>query len=181
MTVGYAGKNKVIIDGYTLHNIYDASTIFTAANLATDIFTLTGATGKVAKVQHISLTGIQTTASIITVCLVKRSTANTGGTSTTLTAIPIDSVNDAASCVVRAYTANPTTGTIIGHIQCDKVFVPDAATNKGTDASAFLGNESNGTPIAVIRDGEVLAISLEGATIAGNSFACHVRWEEVNA
>ena len=178
MSQGFAHDNGVVVTKYGDRTVYDATYIFTADAAATDIFTITGST-KRCNILHASVTGIQTTASVIKAVLLKRSTANTGGTATTVTSVPIDSDNAAATATVRAYTANPTTGTLVGIIQYDYLFTPDNATNKGSGVSGFLTNERNGIPCAVLHNGEVIAINLDGQTVSGNSFACHIRWEEV--
>lgn len=46
----------------------------------------------------------------------KRSTAGSGGTSTSVTPVPVDSNDSAATCSAAYYTANPTAGTLVGQI-----------------------------------------------------------------
>jgi hypothetical protein len=168
----------VIIAGYKTCNIYDASAEFTAGAAATDVFAITGATGKLVRIFHISLTGIQTTSGVIAVSLLKRSTANSGGTSAAVTAVKQDSTIPAASATVLSYTANPTTGTLTGAIQYDRIFLSDASSPKSSDSSGFLGDDKSQRPIAILRAGETLAINLAGQTVSGNILDAHVRWEE---
>lgn len=51
----------------------------------------------------------------------KQSTADTGGTPVAATAVPLDSVNDAASAVFKGYSAAPTAGTLVGVIGVAKL------------------------------------------------------------
>lgn len=97
---------------------------------ATDVFTLTGATGVVTRVlrAEASVT-IQTAAQYVGISLIKRSTANSGGTSTNPTIAKHDPQAPAASTVVNAYTANPAAlGTSAGVISSRRVFAPLTGT-----------------------------------------------------
>jgi len=84
------------------------------AGAATDIFTITGSATKTIRITRIRIGGNSTTATWHIFLGIKRSTANTGGTSTVLTRVPHDSLNAAATATIRAYTANPTLGTTVG-------------------------------------------------------------------
>lgn len=159
---------------------YDASFVFAAGAAAQDVFTITGAAGKIIRLLHASLTGTQTTTSVATVDLIRRSTANSGGTSTTVAAVKTDSQIAAASATVRAYTANPTAGTLVGFIQTDKVAITDTSGVRVLNPSQFLSYENDIIPIAIIREGEVVAINLAGQTLAGSSLSCHFRWQELD-
>lgn len=149
----------------------------TPAATPTDVFTITGAANKKIKIKHISIDGNQTTAGTINIRLVKRSTANTAGTSTTLTAVPFDSNNAAAAATVRAYTANPTTGTLVGAIHSEKLFV---STTTGQQEELVLDytNINNMQEIVLNNANEVLAINLGGVTVTGGSFNFDITWTE---
>lgn len=159
---------------------YDASFVFTAGAAATDVFTITGVAGKVLRLLHASQTGTQTTTSVATVDLIRRSTPNSGGSSTVVTAVPTDSQFPAAAATVRAYTANPTAGTLVGLIQTDKAAITDTSGVRVLNPSQFLSYENDIIPIAIIREGEVVAINLAGQTLVGNSLSCHFRWQELD-
>src|SRR6266550_8344389 len=67
---------------------------------ATDFFTLTGSATKTVRITRITITATTTSATPVAldILLLKRSTANTGGTSTgSPTAVPHDSANPAAT------------------------------------------------------------------------------------
>jgi hypothetical protein len=147
------------------------------AGAATDIFTITGSATKTIKIKHLSIDGTQTTASNLNVQLVKRSTANTGGTSTTLTVASYDSTNAAATAVVRSYTANPTVGTLVGIIHAEKLFTP-TTTTVGDELSFPSKASENAQDITLRGTSEVLAINLNGATVGGSSFNIDITWTE---
>jgi hypothetical protein len=88
-----------------------------SAASATDIAVLSGNASNTVIVTKIMVSCTQTTAGIIDLILLKRSTADTAGTSTgSPTTVPLDSSNAAGSSSVLTYTANPTTGSLVGNV-----------------------------------------------------------------
>jgi hypothetical protein len=172
--------DNVQIDEST-HPTYRAATVaLNTANNATDIFTITGSATKTIRIRKIGIEGTQTTASVANVLVIKRSTANSGGTSSTLTNVPLDSDDTAATATVRAYTANPTLGTTIGTIISKKLIVN--VTNVGSsavdnDTVFYLGSELS-KAVVLRGTSEVLSINLNSTTLAGNSFNIWVEWTE---
>lgn len=81
---------------------------------AMDAVCIAGAANKIIRIKRISISGIDATAQTATANLVLRSAANSGGTSTSPTVVPLDSTNAAGAAVVKAYTVAPTPGTAIG-------------------------------------------------------------------
>ncbi len=105
------------------------STNLAVASGATDFLTIVGSSTKKIEVLKITLGGLATALTVADIVLLKRSTANSGGTSTAPTAVPLDSNDIAASAAVKAYTANPATlGTLVGNILSRKVVLDAAAT-----------------------------------------------------
>lgn len=82
------------------------------------IFTIGGSGSTVVTVRRIIVTGGSLTAvAYIAINAVKYSTACTGGTSTNLPQIPLDSTSPAGTAAqVRTYTAVPTDGTLVGTV-----------------------------------------------------------------
>ncbi len=156
---------------------------FTPPATPTDLITITGSGTKTVRVQSITLGTVQTTAGINRVYTLKRSTANTGGTSTTPTITPHDSTNASATAVVAYYTANPTPGTLVGNLAVVNVNSPILATG-------IAGPVNQMSPIGTVVDllaqpvvlrgtAEVLAINFNGAALpAGLSVTGSVTWTE---
>jgi hypothetical protein len=155
---------------------YSATNVFNAANLATDIFTITGSATKTVRINRIRIKATQTTAGVGNIYLLRRSTANTAGTSTTLTNTTHDSTNVAATATVRSYTANPTLGTLVGNLRIEKLFISTTSTTP-TEALFEFGNRP-GQCIVLRGITEVLAVNLNGVTFTGNSFAISIEWTE---
>jgi len=157
---------------------YSASvTGLVAANNPTDIFTITGDTMRTVRVTYLEVTATQTTAAQRDIQILRRSTANTGGTSVTRTAVKHDTSGPpAAAATVRSYTANPTLGTLVGTIRARKVFIATTSTNSDEFVLDFGTRPSKAI---VLRDSsEVLAINLNGVSSAGNSFDISIEWTE---
>lgn len=142
----------------------------------TDIFTITGSATTTVRITRIFLTGTQTTAAQRDILLIKRSTANTAGTSTAPTRIPLDANDAAATATVLAYTANPTLGTGIGTLYSRKMQISTVSLLGDTLELAF-GAES-GKCVVLRGIAQVLAVNLNSVTSAGNLFNVTVEWTE---
>lgn len=148
-----------------------AAAVTTAAT-ATDVVTLTGSATRVVRVEAVVVSGIATAATNARVALVKRSTADTGGTSAGLTEVPLDSTSVAASATGLSYTANPTTGNTVGTID-ERRITFGTATTEGLPAVFVFAR-----PVVLRGTGEVLAVNLAGVTITGGSLNATFYWSE---
>lgn len=158
---------------------YSASIVGLApAALATDIFTITGSATKTIRISRILVNGVQTTAGQVSVMAVKRSTANTVGTSTAPAKVPYDSASAAATATVLAYTANPTLGTTVGTITSSRLFVPGTASASDAQGLQVLTGDVGQQFITVRGIAEVVAINLNGVTVAGGALNITVEWTE---
>lgn len=164
--------------GYEKHaKTYSCALNVAAAAAATDIATITGSGTTTVFVTRVTVSGVQTTAGLNDVLLVKRSTADTGGTSSAGTAVPHDSSDAAASATVLAYTANPTLGTTVGAIR--RNYIPVAGTTSVVNPIVDYEFGERGRPVILRGTGQVLAVNLNGATLAGGTFDVNFEWFEV--
>lgn len=91
---------------------------FVPVSGATDVFEINNSAGtKTIKVTRIEFSASAGTAVLLPVTLIKRSTLNSSGTSTTPTITPHSSGDAAATGVVKVYTANPTVGSTAGNVR----------------------------------------------------------------
>ena len=182
----YSILSESPLDGYKA--TYSAAKVgLVPAASATDIFTVTGAAGVTVRVLHIEITATTTaaTAAALDVLLLKRSTANTGGTSTgSPTPVPHDRLNAPGLATVLAYTVNPTTGNLVGTaIRNAKFFqalTPQTATDFPANQSLVwdFGNRP-GQGIVLRGVNDVLAINLNAASAsAGALFDISVEYTE---
>lgn len=150
---------------------------------ATDVFTITGSGTTTVRIKEISISGTQTTASRRAILLIKRSTANSGGTSSTLTIAPLDSDSAAATAVVRTYTANPTLGTSVGTLRAEMGTFPVATPNNAQGATTLnkvtwtFGQDDSEVP-TLRGTSQVLSLNLNAVSWTGGSLSVYVQWTE---
>lgn len=178
MLIGASGEN-LSSDFDTTKASYSASILgLTVATLATDIFTLTGSATKIVRIKRIQVSATQTTGGTANIVALKRSAANTAGTSTTPTAVPLDSTFSAATAVVRAYTANPSAlGALVGNLRTAKLAIP---TVTGSSVLLDWRFGDGVSPIILRSAAELFALNLNGTTLAGSSFDIFIEWTEEN-
>jgi len=161
---------------------YSASVVgLSPAASATDIFTITGAAGKIVRVTRMGISGERMNAGPQLIQLLKRSTANSGGTSAVTTEVPHFSTSPAASAVVRSYTANPTTGSLIGILRSALILLPKASQNDGDSFLEYEFSTGASRSPSLLSTSEVVAINLNGQTVAGGNLNLWVEWTEEDA
>lgn len=156
---------------------FSATAIFAAAASPTDVFTITGSASKTVKILSFYYTATKTANGFGNVVLIRRSAANTGGTSATPTIAKLDSTNATATAVVRNYTANPSAlGATAGGIFSTRFFY----SGLSAFGDKIILNFDSGTvqPITLRGTSELLAVNLGAATQAGNSIAASITWSE---
>jgi hypothetical protein len=156
---------------------------FVPPTSATDIFTITGSATKIIKITAITATGTTPAGGgiLLGLTLLKRSTNDSGGTSTTMTNVPHDSSQGAATVTIKAYTANPTLGTSVGIIRAIRMVVP-AASAQGNGSGGFsvwdFGIRPS-KPIYLRGANEQLCINMSATTVTGPVFSAFVEWTEI--
>jgi hypothetical protein len=162
----------------TFQNTYSTAFSVAAAATATDIATITGSATKTVLVQRVIITGIQTTAGLAEVLLIKRSTADTGGTSTGQTAVPHDSLDAAATATVLAYTANPgALGTAVGTFR--RAYAPIGGATSVVNPIVVFDFGDKGQALTLRGIAQQLAVNLNGVTLTGGTFDIVIEWYEV--
>lgn len=156
---------------------FSASANITVAASATDIAILPGSASGTVFITKVIISGIQTTTGQVNVSLIKRSAADSGGTSTAMAAIPHDSADSAAGAAPLSYTANPTPGTAVGTVR--QVYVPVVVSTAITQAVTVLEFGDKGKPIILNGVAQGLAVNLNGATLAGGVINVTFEWFEI--
>lgn len=169
---------------------YMGSTAFTTPPAATtDMFQLFGNASNKVKVLWISAcyqgAGISTAADQI--FLVKRSTANSAGTAGTTTVTPLDSTNAASSSrsTCKVYTANPTTGTLLGQLSTSHMcaYVPPggaATVSYIPPMSVLFDARLTGQPITLNSASEGVCVNFNGVIPSASTpkLAFNIIWTE---
>jgi hypothetical protein len=149
------------------------------ATAATDVFTLSGSATKIVKVLRIEIAGTKTTAGQELVALVKRSSANTGGTSTTIVPAGHDSPNAASTAVARFYTVNPTVlGTAVGFYRCSRPFWPALLTATQPTILVWEFTQPSEQPLVLRGVNEFLAVNMQSGTVVGDTLFVSMTYTE---
>lgn len=156
---------------------FSASLTFLPGALPTDVFTVTGSATRTVKVRKFVISGTSTAIGKVPIDLVKRSTANTLGTSSAVTRVPHDSNNAAATATVLAYTSPPVTGTLVGSLSSVKLSEP-AAGDANLSFPITISHMSGDQPYTLRGVSQVLAINRGGVTNVGESLTIAVEWTE---
>lgn len=154
---------------------FSCSANITVAATATDIAIIPGNATNTVYITKVIISGIQTTAGSALIQLIKRSTANTGGTSTAMTAIPHNSADTPVSLPL-SYTANPTVGTPVGNVRLQYLSLGSATIASGSIVWEF-GDKGKWVTLSGVAQG--LAINLNGATITGGVINVSAEWIEI--
>lgn len=158
---------------------YVAVATFTPATTPTDFLTITGSATRTVAVKRFTCYGSSTAAGSEIVNVIKRSTVDTGGTSTNPTAQALDSNNGAATAVVTAYTANPSAlGTAVGPVAAGIIGTGPLTAAPVTPMSLTFGDMWTND---LLLRGTAQQAAINGASVsftAGASITCAVVWTE---
>lgn len=159
----------------------------TAYATPTDIFCISGSATKTVRLVTFSFYIQSTAAASGTWIWVKRSTADTGGSPTNPTAIPLDSADPAATAVVNLYTAAPSAlGTSLGNLfvqvfntttlALSSISLNSAAVVNGI---AYPSTPGYSKPLTLHGANESLCLNFNGAALPGGFTSQYVfSWTE---
>lgn len=144
----------------------------------TDFFSIKGSATKTISIINIRLSGYATANNNIPVALLKRSTADTGGTPTTLTNVPLDSIFPTATATIVTYAAAPTVGTLVGALCACQVELPSTSGVGGT-IMEWNFNRNGASPLVLRGANEMVALNAYGVSFpAGTNLNITVTWIE---
>ncbi len=147
----------------------------TPAATPTDVVILKGSASVIVKVKKVTVSGIASSAGSMDVSIVRRTTADTGGTFTNPTIHAYDSLNDATTASVQQYSANPTLGT--GYAIKNQTLNFGVAGAAGTVIFDFM--RQNDQPLILRGTAQSMAINLNGQTVpTTGKISYDVEWEE---
>lgn len=147
-----------------------------SAATATDIAVLPGNATNTVIVTGVKVSCTQTTAGIVDLLLIQRTTADTGGTSGAMTAVKNDTGNGAAVSAPLTYTANPTVNSTVGNYDSAKIACLAPATAGAADM--YIWRPGMGQSIVLRGTAQQLAVNLNSTTVTGGSFDITFEWIE---
>lgn len=151
--------------------------VSTAAS-ATDVITIQGSASKIVRIKKIRLQAVHSANVGVQAMFIKRSAADTGGTSSSATIAPRDSADAAATAVVKSYTVNPSgLGAAVGTVDGAFLSANTAATPTIPSDRVETRYGENGSRDLVLRGtSEFLAINLNAATVT--TVYAMIEWTE---
>jgi len=164
-----------------LNTFMASSTEFSAGTAPTDVFTISGNATTNVYVLRMGISTTQTTAGSNAWYVVKRSTANAGGTHASPTVVPFNSNATAGAATILQYTVNATTGTLVGKLWSGHLnsVAPATAGIGGYDGVVIDFLSPMSQPIALLSAAETLAWNFGGASLpVGMSVLAWVLWAE---
>lgn len=163
----------------TAEQSYTAVGNITLAATPGDIFTLVGSATKTVRIRRILIGGVATAAGTINVQILRRSTADTGGTFVDQGEWPLDTNNNAATANAGYYTANPTKGTLAAQISYRSLTLSTAASSAVPEVPMEATWGAAGAQAFVLRGvNDFMAIDLVGQTVTGGVVQVTVEWTE---
>lgn len=179
--VDTTGSQNVNLEGrkatYSAVANSTSTATFTAA--AGDIAVLPGSASKTIRVTRIEVTlSTSGTAAIETVSLIKRSAADTGGTSSAMTIVPHDSNFGGATAAPLLYTVAPTPGAAVGIIRATQ-FNDQSASLPGSATWIWTFGDGRGGASGLVLRGtaEEICVNLSGV-VSTQSSAVSFEWTE---
>ena len=170
--------NRVQITDNTEIGCRADTSFVTPATATTDIAELYGSASKTLYVKRVLVNlAINSNGTFPPrVFLVKRSTANSGGTSATPAVVPLDSTTSTYG-VVKSYTANPTTGTSVGVVASALLGTSYLSVNGTTQPTVLYECTPSCPPIVLRGTGEGLCVNFNGTKPDGGTPAVSVTYE----
>ena len=164
---------------------YRASTIIplvAAVTVNVPFFNIIGSASKTVTIKRIAISGATLTAvGYFTVNVVRLSSASSGGTSTVLVNVQMDTVDPAATAVVRAYTVAPTSGTLVGTIattRCLWQATTAAAAGVSSDYVFNFGDMPETKGIRLRGVSQEMALLFPVVLASAGTLAIDIEWTE---
>ena len=177
--IGTTDVNYAIVEGLKASYRVQVADVTPAAS-ATDVLTLCGSSTKTIRVDRVQATADATSPSVLDFYIYKRTTADTGGTSTNPTAAKFDSSDAAATAAITLYSSNPgSLGT--GLLFSGDHYALPAASSTGYPGVPWVEDFGIRNNKAIVLHGtsECVAFGLNGQTIpAGTILYVGIEWTE---
>lgn len=176
MAQNVAPQARTEVDPATFPQTYTCGVSnLTPAATPTDVVTITPGVGEVVRITRIEVYATQTTGATDTISVVRRSTADTGGTFVADGVNAYDTLNVTPTLGCGHYTANPASlGTLVSTFRNYRPLIP-VATNIPT---GYIWEEfGDGVQPLVFRGvNDIFALNLGAQTITGLSMTIQIEF-----
>lgn len=177
-TIDSAGRTYVNVEGGK-HSYRGGATNYAGYGSPTDIFCIRGSNSAVVRVHSIYLAAHANSASQVDILVLKRSTNNVGGTTTTITAVPMDSADPPATGTFFSYTTSPTAlGTSVGNVAVPQLVFSTNSGGTGYPVDLAFG-QRGGKSVVLRGSTQSLCVNFNSASLpAGTGINMEASWTE---
>lgn len=143
-----------------------------------DVFTLNGSNIRTVRILKMGITLKQTTSAVLSVALLKRSTANSGGSFSNPTIVVFDTSNQNPTSVVTAYAKPPTLGNLVGIVNS---FFINSSSDTSIASENFISDFTTAptTPLVLRGVNESISWNLNGIALpTGLAVSAFILWTE---
>jgi len=173
--INSAGQQLVSITG--IIPTYSAAGMFGATTGV--LFDICGSATKTVVIRAVQISGTASTLGTLNLNFIKTSTAPTGGTGGSITPVPADSNNAAATASVMAYTATPTPGTPVGTFLSFSQTFPTPTTGGAANVIPAPTSVPQGAqPIVLRGTSQCAELQTSSSALTGMSMSVSVVWTE---
>lgn len=159
---------------------YRASYSVTFSGTCDEFFTISGSASKTVRVRWARFAAYGGAAALV-FQVIKRSAANSGGTSSSATRVPLDSSDAAGTAAVLGYSVTPTSlGTAVGTIHQQAYQVLTSGTAGNTVPLDLKFGDDGGKPIKLSGTAEILGFGFLGSpSLSGSTLlSISIEWTE---
>ena len=143
----------------------------------TDMACIYGSATRTVRVWFVNIGGHANATNQLDVLAIKRSTANSGGTPTTIAGTPMDSNFPAATATYTQYASAPSTGTAVGNVAAVQVSL-NASGGSGPSQST-MDFTARARPIVLRGTSQGLCFNANGTSAPnGMALSADLEWSE---
>jgi hypothetical protein len=170
--------DPLTVTGITALPTYGAGVSTIALTGAGDLACIEGSATSVVRVKGFQISAIASSAIVVDLAVVLRSSLDTGGTPTAPTPVPFDPANPPATAVFRVFSTAPTPGTLVGTIRTAKLAVGTQGQATGAIGDARFSFFNRFGQAIMLRDASHAACVTVTAAGNGASYDFDAEWTE---
>lgn len=156
---------------------YTAEADPAALNASGTVLEIQGSSTKTVRINRIFIDGTMTAGINALVAVVRRSTACSSGTPTTITAGKHDTNSGSPTAVVRSFSGTPPTlGTLVAVLPGSKAYF--GATTERSNPAIFDFGTRGGQALVLRGTSEFATLTVTSASFTGASFNIYIEWTE---
>jgi hypothetical protein len=173
-------KGRLVITQEKRDTYAAAAHELAVASGATDFFCISGSATKTIILKKVHYSAVSSNTGQYDALLAKRSSANSGGTSTVIANVPMDSTSPAGQATVTAYTVNPTSlGVLVGYIASDDYTIVSTASNLVSSIRDVSFGQEENQGVVLRGTAESVCLNFNAQSLSGMKWDIYLEWREI--